>query len=156
MARIGKLFFVGAMLLAAWPAWAEVEFYMTANRTKVGLEDTFRVEIVISGAPDNSRLSYPEPVAFEVLGRNQSSQMQYVLSGGVSQIKRTEKHVLTVRASKLGRLKIPAASLATSDHTYKTESLSIEVVKGRLQQEAKRAGPKSLWISTGISIRGSR
>jgi hypothetical protein len=139
MARIGKLFFVGAMLLAAWPAWAEVEFYMTADRTKVGLEDTFRVEIVISGAPDNSRLSYPEPVDFEVLGRNQSSQMQYVLSGGMSQIKRTEKHVLTVRASKLGRLKIPAALLTTSDHTYKTDSLSIEVVKGRLQQEAKRA-----------------
>jgi hypothetical protein len=127
----------------ATSALAEVEFYMTTNQDKVGVEDTFRLEIVVSGAPENSRLNYPSPDDFEVLGRSQSAQMQYVLSGGTSQIKRTEKHILTIRASHVGKLKIPPATLETTGgKTYKTESVTVEVVKGRLQQEPKRAPPQ--------------
>ena len=54
MARITSLL---ALLLLATPALAEVKFYQTADREKLGTEDTFRLTIVVSDAPDGATVA---------------------------------------------------------------------------------------------------
>ncbi len=137
MAKTGSL--VLSLWLLASPALAgagEVEFYMTADRTKVGTEDTFRVEIVIANAPQGASLQFPAPRDFEILGRGESTQMSFSTGpGGAGVITSVKKHTLTMRANRAGRLTIPPAVLDGPGKDYKTESLTIEVVKGRLAPE---------------------
>ncbi len=129
MARIGSAL---AVLLLATPALAEVEFYQTIDRDKVGTEDTFRLSIVIAGAPDGATVQFPAPVDLEVLSTTPSTQMSYSIgSAGTNNIKYVKKYTLVMRANKTGSLTIPAAVLTVAARTYKTEVLKVEVTKGR-------------------------
>ncbi|MBE2254118.1 MAG: protein BatD [Myxococcus sp.] len=143
MARTGSALITALALLAAGPALgAELEFYMTVDRTKVGTEDTFRCEIVVSNAPEGAVVQFPAPPEFEVLSRSESTQMSYsVGSGGMGQIKQVRKFTLVMRANRVGTLTIPPAGLQTASRTYKSEPVKIEVVAGRLAPEP-RAQPR--------------
>jgi hypothetical protein len=130
MARIGSVILA---LLASSPAWAELEFHASTEQQKVGVEDTFRVFIVVGNAPEDSSLEIPSSEDFEVLGRSESSQMSYsVGSGGAGVVRQVRKQTLTVRANRMGMLTFPAAILTAGGKQFKTKPLSIEVVKGRL------------------------
>lgn len=132
MARTGSALVL--MLLSA-PALAagSVEFHMSADRTKVGTEDTFRVDIVVGNMPEGAVLQFPAPSDFETLSRSQSTQMSYSVGpGGAGVMRNLQKYTLVMRASRTGRLTIPGAGLQTATRTYKTEPIVIEVVKGRL------------------------
>lgn len=120
-------------LLASAPAFAEVEFTMQADRTKVGTEDTFRLEIVVANAPEGAVLQLPAPADFEVLGRSESTQMSYSVGpGGAGVIKQVRKHTLTMRANRPGTLTIPPAALQTATKQLRTQPVTLEVVRGRL------------------------
>jgi hypothetical protein len=143
MARIGSALTV---LLLAAPALAEVEFYQTIDRDKVGTEDTFRLTIVVAGAPEGATVQFPAPSDLEVLSRSQSTQMSYSIgSAGAGNIKHVQKYTLVLRANRSGNLTIPPAVLTVAARTYKTEALKIEVVKGRTtpppQAQAPRTSP---------------
>lgn len=130
-----------ATLLAATAAHAEIEFYQTVDRNKVGTEDTFRLTIVVGDAPDGATVQFPAPNDFEVLSRSQSTQMSYSLgAGNAGVIKRVQKYTLVLRANRAGKLTIPPAALSTAQKTYQTESIAVEVVKGRLQNDAPPPG----------------
>lgn len=139
MARTGSALAIAVLVLAAGPAFgAELEFYMTVDRNKVGTEDTFRCEIVVSNAPEGAVVQFPAPSEFEVLSRSESTQMSYsVGSGGMGQIKQVRKFTLIMRANKVGTLTIPAAGLQTAARTYKSEAIKIEVVPGRLAPDPR-------------------
>src|SRR4051794_6346034 len=86
------------LLLAAGPAWAEVELQQSVDRNPVGSEDTFRLTVVVSGAPETAQLQLPAPEDFEVLSRSQSTQMSYHLGGGgAGTISRVQKYLLVMR-----------------------------------------------------------
>jgi hypothetical protein len=124
-------------LLAAGVAHAELEFYQTVDRNKVGTEDTFHLTIVVGDAPDGATVQFPAPSDFEVLQRSQSTQMSYSLgSGNAGVIKRVQKYTLTMRANRTGKLVIPPAALSTAQKTHKTDAITLEVVKGRLLSDA--------------------
>lgn len=128
MVKIGS----ALCLILASSAWAEVEFYQTADRTKVGTEDTFSLTIVLGDAPEGAALQFPTPDEFEVLSRSQSTQMSYRMGGGgAGVIQRLQKYTLVLRANKTGTLTIPASVLTAGGKTWKTQPLKIEVVKGR-------------------------
>jgi BatD DUF11 like domain len=131
MPRIGSALIV---LLAAEALGAsDLQFYMTVDRNRVGLEDTFRVEVVVGNAPQGAELSFPPARDFEVLGRSESTQMSFSTgSGGSGHITAIRKHTLTLRATRLGKLTIPPAVLRAGGADHRTEALTIEVVKGRL------------------------
>lgn len=133
MARTGSALVAG-LLLAALPALAaEPDITMQADRDKVGTEDTFRLEIVVSSAPEGSVVQLPAANDFEVLGKSQSTQMSYSLGGGgAGVITQVQKFTLTMRANRAGLLTIPAAGLQTASKLYKTSPVSIQVVAGRL------------------------
>lgn len=128
-----------AMILASGAALGEVEFYQRADRAEVGLEETFRLTIVVSDAPDSADLQLPSGSDFEVLSKSQSSQVSYQLGGGGSGVlKRTQRYVLLIRPKRLGELTIPPSVLAVAGKSYKTEAVRITVKKGQLQDP--RAG----------------
>lgn len=127
----------GSALLAclvAMPALAaDVEFHMSVDRNKVGTEDTFRLDIVVGNAPEGAVVQFPAPADFEVLSRNQSTQMSYSIgAGGAGVMRNLQKYTLVMRASRPGKLVIPPAGLQTATKTYHTQSITMEVVKGRL------------------------
>lgn len=131
-----------AVVGLATPVFAEAEISMQADREKVGTEDTFRLEIVVSNAPEGAVLQLPVAEDFEVLGRSQSTQMSYSLgAGGQGSITQVQKHTLTMRANRTGMLTIPAAGLQTASKLFKTRPVTIEVVKGRLAPERRAARP---------------
>ena len=140
MARIGRAL---AVLLVASPALAaDVEFYQTIDRDKVGTEDTFRLTIVVAGAPEGATVQFPAPADLEVLSRSQSTQMSYSIgSTGTGNIKHVQKYTLVMRANRTGTLTIPPAVLSVSSRSYKTEALKIEVVKGRSAPPPQAARP---------------
>lgn len=142
MARTGNAIAVGLFLaLASAPAWAEVEVTMQADREKVGTEDTFRLEIVVANAPEGAVVELPAAQDFEVLGRSQSTQMSYSLGpGGAGVITQVQKHTLTMRANRTGTLTIPPAAVQTASKLYKTKSVVMEVVRGRLAPERPKRG----------------
>ena len=131
-------------LLASAPAFAEVEFTMQADRAKVGTEDTFRLEIVVANAPEGAVLQLPAPQDFEVLGRSESTQMSYSVGpGGAGVIKQVRKHTLTMRANRPGTLTIPPAALQTATKQYRTQAVTMEVVRGRLAPDRPRRQPQN-------------
>lgn len=120
-------------LLAASPAWAEIEFYQTADRTEVGTEDTFRLTVVVTDAPPSAQVQLPAPKDFEILSSSRSSQRSIQLSGGgPAVIQDVTKHILTMRATRAGKLTIPPAVLTTASRTYRTEPVELTVREGRV------------------------
>lgn len=141
MARTGSALVIA--LIASASAFAEEpSITMQADRDRVGTEDTFRVEIVVANAPGNSTLSLPASDDFEVLGNAQSSQMSYSVGpGGVGAVTHVQKHTLTLRANRSGKLTIPPAVLRTPGGNFTTRAVKIEVVPGRLQVERNTRRP---------------
>lgn len=133
MGRIGSALLV---LLSAAPALADVEFSMLADRTKVGVQDVLRVDIVVGNAPNDAQVQFPAPNGFEVLQRNESTEMSYsVGAGGAGMIKQVRRYTLSMRAVRTGTLTIPAAVLEAGGKRYTTAPLTIEVVKGSVDPE---------------------
>jgi BatD DUF11 like domain len=118
---------VSALTMSALAFAKTEDFYMLADRTQVGTEDTFVVEIVLSNPPEGAALSLPKPGDFEIISRNESSQISIV--NGL--MKQGRKFELVLRATKPGKLTIPPAVLQSKEGTIKTESITLDVVKGR-------------------------
>ena len=85
---------------------AELEFYMTVDRDKVGTEDTFRCEIVVSNAPEGAVVQFPTPQDFEVLSRSELSEHIY------AQDSDRDSNTIEVFVGRLRR-KLPAACIET-------------------------------------------
>jgi hypothetical protein len=120
-------------LLAASPAWAEIEFYQSVDRTEVGTEDTFRLTVVAVDMPPSAQVQLPAPKDFEVISSSRSNQRSIQLSGGgPAVIQDITKHTLILRANRTGKLTIPPAVLTTASRTYRTEPVEMTVREGRL------------------------
>ncbi|MFA6597806.1 MAG: BatD family protein [Ignavibacteriaceae bacterium] len=112
-------------------------FTATASSTKVGEGEQFEVTFTYSGTEMNSIGNFQPPNlnSFLVLsGPNQSSNMQ-IINGAVSG-SRAFTYYLQPRS--LGRFTIGSASVSVKGQTLKSEPISIEVVKGSSNQQAKK------------------
>lgn len=131
MTRIGSALAALALALLPIAAQAELEFYMTAEPELVGLDDVFRLTIVISDPPSGASLEYPDSDGFEVLSKSSSSQRSFQFgSGGPADIKTVQKYVLVMRATRTGKVTIPPARLAGPSIDEKTEPVTITVRPG--------------------------
>jgi hypothetical protein len=148
MRRIGSAARFAWVLLAAAAAASaapQVEFYQAVDRTEVGIEDTFRLTIVASNAPDSAQVRFPQTDDFEVLSRSQSTELSYQLVGGRSEIKRIQKFVLVMRPNQMGTVLLPPSALVVEGKTFKTDSIQMVVKKGHLRDpnaaQASRPNP---------------
>src|SRR5690348_6441500 len=107
-------------LVAAGAARADVDFQMSADRTEVGTEDTFRVVIEASGINEGAQIEPPESDDFEILSRSQSTQMAFSFGSGQG-MQRTQKLTLVMRANRTGTLRVPPALLRVGKQTFRTE-----------------------------------
>ncbi|HSP78590.1 MAG TPA: BatD family protein, partial [Myxococcaceae bacterium] len=129
-----------ALLLAALPAWADIEFYQTVDRNEVGTEDIFHLSVVAVDPPEGAQVKFPTSGDFEVLSSSQSTQRSIeMLGGGPPVIKTVRKHVLVMRANRPGSLTIPPATLSDGGRTYRTESIKMRVRKGRVSPPRAQA-----------------
>lgn len=131
-------------LLASAPAWADIEFYQSVDRTEVGTEDTFRLTVVAVDAPASATVQLPRMGDFEVLSSSRSSQRSIQLSGGgPAVIQDVTKHVFVIRANRVGKLTIPPATLTADGKTYRTEPIQLTAKRGRVgppPSQAQRGG----------------
>jgi hypothetical protein len=130
-----------ALLLAALPAWASINFYQLVDRTEVGTEDVFKLTVVVVDPSDNAQVQFPAPDDFEVLSSSQSTQRSIeMIGGGPPTIRTVRKHTLLMRANRAGSLTIPPSVLTSGGRTYRTESIKMTVRKGRLGPSPGQAG----------------
>jgi hypothetical protein len=125
MRKTGRWLF--SFLLCSFSAWAEFEFFQFVDKTTVGLEETFQLHIVVSNPPSNAQLEFPSSNDFEVLSRSQSTQLHY---GTGRKLQKEQRYSLVLRAKTEGALLVPATLLKTGNNTHKTETLTLNVVRG--------------------------
>lgn len=145
MRRIGRVAgsFLAISLVAAGVARAEIELSQDVDRTEVGLDDTFRLIVTVSDAPDSVQVQFPSSSDFNVLSKSESSQMSYQLGGGgPATIKRTHKYTLLMRANRVGSLTIPPTVISLGGKTYKTEPVQIAVKRGHVDDPRAQRGPR--------------
>ena len=136
--RTGSACLLAVVLAGA--AWAgEPDITLQVDAPKVGTEDTFRAEIAISDPPANPQVSFPLDDSFEVLGRSQSTQMNYSMGpGGAGVISQVLRITFTLRANRTGKLTLPAATLKLANSSISSKPVSLEVVSGRLAPDRPR------------------
>lgn len=133
--RIGKMaskFFLILLFLSSLN-FAQ-KFYASVDKNKVGLNEQFEITFTFEGKDINSINNFTPPAFTNFLalsGPNQSTSMQ-IINGNVS-ASRTYSYYLQPRS--LGKFTIGSASIQFGGGTYKTQSISIEVVKGNTQPQ---------------------
>ncbi|MCK9209442.1 MAG: BatD family protein [Ignavibacteriaceae bacterium] len=112
-------------------------FTATASSTKVGEGEQFEVSFTYSGADINAVGNFQAPNFKDFLvlsGPNQSSSMQ-IINGAVSG-SRAFTYYLQPRS--MGKFTIGSAAISVKGQTLKSAPLTIEVVKGSSNQQAKK------------------
>jgi len=116
-------------------------FTAAASSAKVGDGEQFEVSFTYSGADINAVGNFQAPNFKDFLvlsGPNQSSSMQ-IINGAVSG-SRTFTYYLQPRA--MGKFTIGNAAITIKGQTLKSAPLTIEVVKGSNNQQAKKESNK--------------
>jgi hypothetical protein len=115
------------------------EFTASVDRTTVGQYDRFQIYFTFNGPDINSVKDFRPPSfpGFKVLsGPNQSTSMQ-IINGKVSS---SLTFIYILQPSNVGNFAIGPASVEFSGKTYRTNTLSINVEKGTLQQQQQSTG----------------
>lgn len=104
---------------------------MSADRTNLAVGEVFRLEVRadVSGAA-NAHIELPDLGAFDVLGRQVSSPLQFRFGfGGQTQhVQSTTIHRLTLRAREAGTFPLaPAAVVAPGGRRFESNPLTIHV-----------------------------
>lgn len=133
----GALALLGLALLGALSATSalaapKVSITQEVDRTEVGTEDTFRLEVVVK-APDEAQLQLPQYDDFEILSRSQGRQHSIqMLGGGPPVVESTLRVTLILRATRAGQLTLPPASVSMEGKTWRSEPLKLSVKEGSL------------------------
>ncbi len=110
------------------------KFYASVDKNKVGLNEQFEISFTFEGKDINSLNNFTPPAFTNFLalfGPNQSTSMQ-IINGNVS-ASRTYSYYLQPRS--IGKYSIGSASIQFDGGTFKTQPLTIEVVKGNTQPQ---------------------
>ncbi len=122
--------FYALVLLLRMPLVAQdATFEAVVDRNQVGLGEQFTLSFVLgnAGMGGGKNLQLPDLGKFHIMGGpNQSSNMQFV--NGVVSSSITYSYIL--QPKEMGKFTIGSASIEASGKIYKTQPLTIEVVKG--------------------------
>jgi hypothetical protein len=130
----------------------DIEIKTSIDRTKVGLNQNFKITVDISGAKaDNAgNPQMPDISAFAAyMGSSGTSSNIQIINGRMSVSK---SHSFTYRAITMGKFTIPGASIKFKGKEYRSKSIQINVVKAATQQprtQQRRTQSPSTNQSTG-------
>ena len=138
--KFSLLFTFYFILFTSGLAFAQ-EFTASVNETTVSDNESFQVSFTFSGS-SISNLSKFSPPAFEnfmiLSGPNQSSSIQII--NGTQSASLTYSFV--VQPKSLGRLSVGSASIEQNGKTYKSNPITITVVKGSSKPQQKKDDSK--------------
>ena len=129
MRRTGSSGVALAAWLVASGASAAVEVHAEADRSEVGLPDTFVLTIRASDAPRGSNLVLPQFDGAEVLNQSRgvSSSVQFGSGGPV--VRQELTVTVLLRPTRTGALTLPPAELHTPEGVVKSNPVTITVRK---------------------------
>ncbi len=113
---------------------ADIEIKTSVDRTKVGLNQNFKITVDVSGAKaDNAgNPQMPDISAFAAyMGSSGTASNIQIINGRMSVSK---SHSFTYRAISMGKFTIPGASIKFGGKEYRSKPIPIEVVKAAAQQ----------------------
>ncbi len=143
-----RIQFLLLTLLFALPGWAadKVTFTMEAPQV-VELGEQFRLAFSVNAKGTNLRL--PDLSDFDVLmGPSTSQSTSFQIINGVSSQAVSFSYLYILRAKKEGRFNISSGTITVDGTDYKSNSQSVEVVKGS-------AKPSSGGVDTPTSTPGT-
>lgn len=117
---------------------AEIEISTSADKTVVGLNETFTLTIDISGEKANNAgdPQVPDLSDFAAyMGSSGTSQNIQIINGRMSVSKSMS---LTYMATALGKFTIPPAVLKFGGNVYRSQPISIEIVKAAQQPQPQQ------------------
>lgn len=107
-------------------------FQASVNNNKVGVNDQLQVSFTFSGKDINGLKDFSPPAFNNFLilsGPNQSTSMQIINSA----ISASKTYSYYLRPKSLGKYSIGSASINLNGKIYKTEPITIEVIKGSVK-----------------------
>ena len=116
------------------------KFFASVSHSKISIDDRFELSFTFSGESLNGldNLTPPDMSNFIILsGPNQSTSIQFV--NGVSSASKTFTYYL--KAKTPGTITIGGASIDYGGKVYKSNPISVEIVKGAPQGEKKKEEP---------------
>lgn len=129
--------FLALFILQSILVFADVSFVATVDRNPVGEGERFQVSFTLNNASGTNFIP-PQFNGFSnVWGPSQSTNMQ-IINGVVSQ---SVAYVYTIVAGKEGNYTIGSASIKVNGKEYKTNPLTIKVVKG--SQKSNQQTPQN-------------
>lgn len=127
-------------LLFCMPLSAQdVTFQASVDKNPVGEGEQFTLSFTLSNAAmgSNRNIQLPDLGKFHIMaGPNQSSSMQFINGAITSSI----VYSYVLQPKEQGRFTIGAASIEAGGKTYKTEPVTIEVVKGAAAPKQQQPG----------------
>ncbi len=153
MKKIGSFLFIAlTSILSA----QQLNFEATVDRTTVGLNETFTLEVTASGEDIGNvpRPELPTMTDLDVLSQSQSQSTNISFVNGKLTKQSMINFIYTLRPKKIGKTTIGPCQLKYKDQTYQTQLIDIEVVQGSTQTQpgpgpGPQPGPAPANISAG-------
>lgn len=124
------------MLLTQGTVFAQ-KFFASVSHSKISVDDRFELSFTFSGEnlSNLENLTPPDLSKFLIIsGPNQSSSIQFV--NGASSASKTFTYYL--KAKSLGTITIGSASIEYRGKVYKSEPVSVEIVKGATSRDKQK------------------
>ncbi|MEM8523082.1 MAG: BatD family protein [Bacteroidota bacterium] len=122
-----KLFFLTLFLGLTIAAMAQVSFRVVTDAKKVTLNGYFEVQFVLENGRGD-QFSAPSFQGLRVMGGPNQSMSTSIVNGVVSS---EASYGYVLQPTRLGKVTIGRASVNVKGKTYRTEPITIEVVKGK-------------------------
>jgi len=125
-------FILWLIIIISIPFAQELNFTASVDQTTVGLDESFTLNVTVSG---ENMGSIPQPELpslpdFNVLGQSQSQSTNISFINGKMTTQNTIDFIYTLAPKKIGKSTIGPCRLKLKDRTHETQSIEIEVVKG--------------------------
>jgi hypothetical protein len=132
MRRIGSALGALSMVLVATAASAAPEVQAEADRTDVGLMDTFVLTVRASGAPRGSELQLPAFDGAEVLSTQRGMSSTIQLGSGGPVLRQELTVTVFLRPTRVGKLTLFPVELHTPDGVVKSNAVTLNVHKAHV------------------------
>ncbi|MFT4534993.1 MAG: hypothetical protein ACJA1A_002301 [Saprospiraceae bacterium] len=114
-------------------------FSLRADATKVIQNSSFEVKYTLDGAKGSGFIT-PDFGPFEVVGGPRQSSSMQIINGAMSQ---NQSFSYDLYATKIGKFKVPGTSIVVNGKKLNSNSLAIEVVKGKAANQVAESDKES-------------
>lgn len=133
---------IGLLLLISFLNAELLRIDSYVNQTKIGTSDRLNYTIEISGEEANkvAEPNLPDIKGFRNLGSSTSTSSSVSITNGRMQSEYTKKYKYTLVPKAKGKYIIPPVTIRYKNETYKTTTITVEVVEGSTEPPPPTSG----------------